>query len=161
MNPISNLLDFRSNHDDEERVLTAEEKSEIAAEEKRERIEWHRRNVRNGPAKFGVITAGRQKSRFRRRQEADARKATLKHRRAWIRNRHYVAILRGQLQALGVVEYTTPDHKATSAAVASAATWVVREFGQRDIDGGLVFDDHLFADAVRAAEKFYEEAVAA
>lgn len=150
MNPIANLLQNLKSDD----VVDDRTPEEIEAEEKQARKDWHRRNVRNGPARFTHISAGRQASKQRRMQEAFTRRANVKHRRRWMKQQHQVAILRGQLQAIGAVPYAT-DHTPTTKARLDAGTWIIQRFGERNDEGDLVYHDDMLEEAVKAALEAY------
>lgn len=145
--------------DDGERELT---KDEIAAEEKAERIKFHRERVRNGPVNFKAITNG-QIRRAQARAEANAAK---KARRAEIRNHlekmRFASVLRGQLAVAGaipsVVEYGMPRQ-------VDATVWIVRRFGVSvDRVDGPAYASFKQADvvsALRNAVDFYNRATGA
>lgn len=145
---LNRLLGALGSSTDDEAVVTPEE-------EKAQRIEWHRRNVRNGPARFTALSQGRAESRDRRRREAAQRKVNVKHRRRWIGEQRGRAVLRGQLQALGTLPYADPDFKPTLRMRLEAGQWIVRRFGERDKDGVLVLSDTLLPDAAQAAYQAY------
>lgn len=63
----------------------------------------------HGPQKFRYITAGQQRRQVVRDELTKRRKASLRHRRAWMQNRRAIAALRGQLQVVGVVPFSDPD----------------------------------------------------
>lgn len=131
--------------------------SEDPAADKAARIKFHREHVRNGPRPFSYVTSGQ----VRRQRERDAasmqRKSSKRYRRDWMNNRLRLAILRGQLQAVGAIVYES-GIKPTEEQQRQAATWIVREFGERDDDGALVFHDDLLKDAVAKAYNTYRDA---
>ena len=88
----------------------------LAAEERAERIRFHRTQVRNGPwtqtrrgvrspADF-VYSAGQANSKARRRAKAGVEKANRNARRDFIRVQHNLARLRGQLEVVGALPQT-------------------------------------------------------
>lgn len=97
MNIIGSLLD-RLNTDDDERT-----EEEILAEEKAERIAFHRKHVRNGPTNFRTVTAGQVRRAEARSRRAEGRKVSRRYRRAWMQTQMAQAVLRGQLQQAGVL----------------------------------------------------------
>lgn len=133
---------------------------EVAADEKKARIKYHRDHVRNGPQKVRYITSGQQRRAVARGQKAQARKATRRHKRAWMDSQRNRAVLRAQLQAIGAVSYAT-DYVPTEKQRVDAGVWIVRAFGERDEDGKLVESDDLFSKAVEAALAEYQGKVAA
>ncbi len=136
-----------------------EEAAEIdEAQAKRDRIKFHRDNVRNGPAKFRHVTAGQER---RARTRALARQ-TKKARRAQIRNHHetqrLAATVRGQLLLAGVLPYAdsrTPEPVAQVKAV----VWIVQRFGVEAEDGSASLLAEDVIAALNAALKFYGQAV--
>lgn len=144
------MLDFLSlpslNQDDAEaRDLTEEELDALEAEAKADRIAFHRAHVRNGPVKFGHVTPGGAKRERRRLLARQTKKAARAQRRAFIGRVQEHALLRGQLQAVGVLEYTT-DYAPSDEARFTAAKWIVQHYGNL-LDEG----DALFRNAVQAA----------
>lgn len=77
------------------------------------------RPARNhGPVKTRPITNGQIRRSIMRQQKTAQRKVQIAHRRRWMDNRHSVAVLRGQLQAVGEIPYadgTFADGKAAAA----------------------------------------------
>lgn len=121
------ILDRLLHHLVSDTVETEEDAATREAKEKRARIEWHRRNVRNGPTKMGSISEGRAKSRQRRQMAAAERKMNLRHRRTWMKNQHRRAILRGQLQFVGMVPLTS-GYVPTPEQSAAAKVWIEERF---------------------------------
>lgn len=62
-----------------------------------------------GPFKLRYITAGQQRRAAARKEATAKRKRNKVYRKTWIRGRMGLAVLRGQLQAVGVLEYRNPD----------------------------------------------------
>jgi hypothetical protein len=98
-------------------------------------IDFHRRSVRNGPAKFSTPTSGQT----RRAGVRDLARRTKKARRAQVRGflstKSEVATLRGNLQAAGVVPYRTPGFVAGPLQAHSAIVWILRHFAEGDENG--------------------------
>lgn len=76
----------------------------------------------HGPQKFRYITAGQQRRQVVRDELTKRRKASLRHRRAWMQNRRAIAALRGQLQVVGMLNFASPDTVAVSEALVANAT---------------------------------------
>lgn len=98
-----------------------EEGESDEARAKRERIEFHRLHVRNGPRSMAVRSAGRVARLENQRHRRQARKQRLSNRRAWIDNRFAIMKLRGRLEALGLVERANEGVKRRSAGADTRA----------------------------------------
>lgn len=134
--------------------LSKEEQAEVLAEEKKQRVKFHRDSVRNGPVKWSHVTTGQQRRRAARDKAALQRKANKRHRRDFFRGQLHLATLRGQLQAIGAVSYAT-DYKPSVKQRIAAGQWLLGAFGERDSEGGLVLHDDALKDAVAAARETY------
>ena len=131
-NPVSRLLGPT------DREPTA---AEIAEDEKRERIEFHRRHVRNGPITSKSPTSGqvrRARVRHNRKQAKVRRRQQI---RTWKADVREHAVLRGQLQAVGVLQY---QHSASpylpesmDHVVVAVGQELTRKFHVRDDEGNL------------------------
>jgi len=123
---------------------------QAAAEARAERIKFHRAHVRNGPVNFKGQSNGQAKRERRRELAGRTRKARRKQVRDFLAQQREHAILRGHLQAIGVVAYET-DFDPSVTARFESARWVLNNFGSSDI---LTLDksegDYL-RDAVQAA----------
>lgn len=133
-----------------------EVREEIATEEelRQSRIEFHRSRVRNGPAKFSEPTSGqirRAKKRALNRQTKAAKKN--QHRR-YFNALEQASILRGHLQAAGVLSYASPDFKPRPEAVLLSVTWLAQHFAdqeQADENGQIQLTATVVVDAIQAA----------
>jgi hypothetical protein len=145
--------------------LPIEEQEQILADEKKARVEFHAKQVRNGPVNWRTITAGQQRRAAARSQKGSIRKANARHRRTFIAKRLDTAVLRGHLQAAGVVEYHDPAFEVPSSTKANALMALVSKYGKRDEHGNLDFDaaghEQLVIDALEAAKNDYLERVGA
>lgn len=146
------MLDFLSlpslNDSADKADLTEEELAEREAEAKKERIAFHRTHVRNGPVKFGHTTNGDAKRERRRSLARQTRKAARSQRRAFIATLREHALLRGQLQAVGVIAYST-DFQPSADARFRAARWIVSNYGPEELPNLL--DDGAETEYLRAA----------
>jgi len=109
---------------------------EAEAEAKKARIQFHRDHVRNGPAKFGGPTSGQV-----RRTKARATRASIKHNRRrqvkeYLAQQRFIATLRGNLQAAGVLPYVT-DYKPSERQEARAIKWLAQTFDGDDLEARL------------------------
>jgi hypothetical protein len=144
----------------EERELTADEIAEQEAQAKKDRIKFHREQVRNGPRKFSYVTSGQQRRRAERDRAAQQRKTNRRYRRAWMAKQRELATLRGHLTILGVIECKNEAVKASGFAPSTereSCVWIIRKFGERDRETGqiLIQSDTLLDDAVAAARKAF------
>ena len=139
--------------------LSLEEQAEVIAEEKAERVKYHREHVRNGPARFRTITAGQQRRQAERDKAALQRKANRNHRRNYLKKQRAVSVLRGQLQAVGVLPYRT-DAQPSLASRIAAHQWIAVRFGERDDHGHLVLTEGSVQKAVQTATDEYRRLTA-
>lgn len=65
-----------------------------------------------GPENFRTMTSGQVRRAGARRAATQRRKTTKRYRIGWIHNQFQIAILRGNLQALGLVAYHPQGPKA-------------------------------------------------
>lgn len=129
------MLDFLSLpslNEAEDRDLTEEEIAEAEAQAKKDRIKFHRTHVRNGPAKFTHVTNGQVKRQRRRDLARQTRKAAQAQRRAFRATLQEHALLRGQLQAIGVIAYETGFTPSDEARF-RAARWIVTHYGADEV----------------------------
>lgn len=115
------------------------------ADEKADRIRFHREKVRNGPAKFSTPTNGQL-----RRAEKRAGQRALKRRRqeqvrTYFAREREAAVLRGHLQALGVLPKV--GHGKLSDSYYDSTTWVARKYG----DLTQADETRLLRDAIQKA----------
>lgn len=120
------------------------------ADEKAERIQFHREKVRNGPVKFSTPTNGQ----LRRAEKRAGRRALLQRRREQVRayfaREREISVLRGQLQAVGVLPYAG-KFKPSSQTIFDSTQALIRRFGNLLIED----DDQLVAEAFQAAADRY------
>lgn len=119
------------------------------AQAKRDRIAFHRDHVRNGPTKFKTVSNGQVRRAKTRELNGRAKKARRHQVRTYFANLREHAVLRGQLQAVGVLPYheSTPDSAKVGLDGAVRATRaIVQRFG--DITDS---DDILVRNALQKA----------
>lgn len=121
---IKNLfsnLPFLSKADDE---LSPEE---LEIEAKKERIEFHRDHVRNGPTSFRHVTNGmvrRAKARDLQRQMKKTRREQL---RTYFRNQQLAAVTRGHLQAAGLLPYAV-EREVDLQKQSESVAWLLQNY---------------------------------
>lgn len=101
---------------------------ERAAEAKKQRIEFHRLYGRNGPVKFYNQSAGqvrRQRERALARKTSKARRKQIK---TYLNEQRRAAVLRGQLQTLGILPYSATPTSVSAEQQDRALRWVVKHF---------------------------------
>lgn len=101
---------------------------ELAAQEKADRIAFHRLKVAHGPAKFTFMTAGQV-----RRAEARARKTAQgkiwrKQVRDHFTNKRTASFVRAHLQKIGLVPFVDGRETSLQDQILSTA-WIAQRFG--------------------------------
>lgn len=149
---LSKLPFLKSSDEVDTEILLSEE--DLRAE----RIKFHRTSVRNGPVKFRPPTSGqirREKVRALARQTKKARRNQV---RAHFAQREETAILRGHLQAVGIILYRG-DHQPGAGDVIASMTWIIRRFadaGRADATGGVVVTEEVVRESLQAALNRYQ-----
>jgi len=139
--------------------LTDEEQ---AAQAKAERIEIHRTQVRNGPAKWSHVTSGQIRRAAKRAQDREVRKNFKREVNEYLMKQRVAATLRPHLQVLGLV--STYDNRVFSLHDEVVSTgWITQRYGREtEVDGvktghvSFLHEDVLAA--IKAAAQFYESA---
>jgi len=159
MNIFSGLANVLKPQNKISEELTPEEQ---AAEDKKARIDWHRKNVRNGPVKFTSITAGQQ-----RRAEARATKRQIDRNfkasvREHFEKQRAAALLRAHLQTAGLIPFVD-GHEASLHDKITSTAWIVQRYGTEvSVDGvgtgHASFRRSDVLDALRMSARFYEAA---
>ena len=108
------------------------------AQEKRDRIAFHRDHVRNGPVTFKHVTGGQVRRSKLRELRGRSRKARRAQVHSFLDQQSEYATLRGLLQAVGVVAYVT-DFRPSDEVRYRSARELVQRFGDvTDSDENLV-----------------------
>lgn len=110
---------------------------ELAAQEKSERVEFHRTRVRNGPASFSSITNGQLRRQKARDLKAKSRKIQKRRVRAYHKQEAETAILRGHLKIVGVLASMGHDQRSEEQVQRSFA-WIQRAFPAETVKESLV-----------------------
>lgn len=133
MNITRLMPNFGKTDEIESKELTPEEIDLQLAEERAQRIEWHFRNVRNGPRSMSYWTTGQIRRQQDRDKKSQQRKANRRHRRNFVGKRHDLAALRGQLQAVGALPYSRGDEsfKPSEALRANALSGLIDRYADR------------------------------
>lgn len=108
-------------------------------EAKRARIDFHRLHVRNGPVKFSNKSTGQVRREGKRALARKTSKARREQIKAYLDGQRRAAVLRGQLQILGVLPTVAPV--TVSAEQRDRALYRVvahfikpEEMGSKDLD---------------------------
>lgn len=117
-----------------------------------DRIAFHRAKVRNGPVNYKEQTSGQAKRARLRELAGRTRKARRKQVRDFHAQQREHALLRGHLQAIGVVAYESGFVPTDEARFASAA-YVVRNFSEA-ADLELDETEFLRRSVQRAFDRF-------
>lgn len=145
MNILSHIFAGEASPDEE---LLAEQEAKEARK---------RSTPKHGPASYRFQTNGQARRAHQRRQATTQRKTNLRYRRNWMLKQQAKATLRGQLQAVGALSYAT-DFVAPVSLRAEAATWIVRHFGPRDEEGGILIGEKTLDIAIERALAEYKAA---
>lgn len=134
---------------------------DIAAAEKAERIDFHRKFVRNGPSSFKSMTNGQARRMKNRGIESAKRKNLKRARKDYHAQHRAAATVRGHLQIIEVLPFHTGLKYDTQAQIASTS-WLVQRFGVDVLlDGEPTGYKDLSRDgilmAIGEACAFYEE----
>jgi len=126
---IISKLPFLKSTDEEADSLTEEEL-------KAERIAFHRAKVRNGPVNFKELTTGQVRRIQIRAANGKTRKARRRQVKMYFLTQQEGAVLRGQLQAAGLVSYVHTEIDSVKQVVATI--WLTKRFGEVDPETGRV-----------------------
>lgn len=133
------------------------------AELKKERIEFHARSVRNGPASFKAPTAGQIRRAGQRAERSRAKKAFRSEVKNYHEKQRIAMVLRGQLKLIGAIPYLDPREIPLHDQIVATA-WIVQRYGVEVTNedgtgtGHVSFRRGDIIDAVRNAMKFYTSA---
>lgn len=150
-NILSKLPGLKSDGEEVEPVLSEEDL-------KAERIAFHRDRVRNGPAKFSAMTNGQVRRAQHRELARKTKKARRRQVRAHFETRAEIALLRGHLQAVGIILYPG-HHKPGGGDIVASMTWIIRRFAdakRADETGGVVVTEEVVRESLQAALNRYQ-----
>lgn len=154
-NPLGNIF---GKANDETEELSDEE---IAAQEKAERIAFHRRSVRNGPAKFHHVTSGQIRRAHARDIARQTRKTRRKQVRAFKAQQAEAATLRGHLQAAGVLAYVNPGLTAQGRPEQARRSiiWLVEHYYPAEINETVEVTEDVVRRGIEAAAQRWQTLV--
>lgn len=159
MNIFSNLAKLMPGHQSDERELTEDE---VAAQEKTERVKFHREQVRNGPVKFRSVSAGQIRRARQRAMDRDIRRNYRREVRNHFERQRVAATLRPHLQAVGLAP-TWDDRDFPLEDQIISTAWIAQRYGRETtVDGvGTGHVSFLREDIIAALEtaaSFYRAA---
>ena len=124
-------------------------------EAKKERIDFHREKVRNGPVKFTSPTNGQIRRFEKRVAEGRTKKARRHQVRMHLLQTQEAAVLRGQLQMAGLVPYAGL-HVIDPVKQVRATVWIIDRFGEDGEHGRKSFLEPDVRAALQSALNRYE-----
>lgn len=137
--PLLKDQDARDLDDDEE------------AEAKRERIQFHRDHVRNGPVKFNPPTSGQLRRERQRAVARSTKKARRKQVRDYFDGLRESSRLRAKLQSAGVIPFALPETEVSDRARQDAIVWIVERFAQGEGGQQIEVTETVVRDALQLA----------
>lgn len=144
MNFLGNLIpSLRSDED-------TRSPEEIAKQEKQDRIDFHRSSVRNGPVSYKSPSNGQIRRAKAREIKRNMRKTRSRQISSYFASVREEAVLRGHLQAVGLVGYSTRSYKPTPLQVRESAIALIKQFA--DAQGAVVeVTEEVVLDSFRSA----------
>lgn len=106
-----------------------EEQPELSPEDaKKQRIQFHRDHVRNGPSNFKATTSGQQKRAHVRSLNRRTRKARRAQVRQHFADLREASVIRGHLQAAGIAPYALTSTWIDPELALRSVIWIVQRF---------------------------------
>lgn len=102
-----------------------ESAADLELEAKKDRIEFHRRSVRNGPISFKTPTQGQLRRAGRRGTARMAKKSRRAQVKSYFAAQREAAVLRGNLQAVGVLAFSRSHAKIDPVKAERSIRWFV------------------------------------
>jgi len=101
-----------------------------AAEEKADRIKFHRAKVRNGPVKFATLTNGQVRRAQKRAAKREVDRNFRLQKRSYFASQREAAVLRIHLQRVGVLPFATPEFFAEQdpRKIENSIVWILEHF---------------------------------
>lgn len=126
---ILSKIPFLSGEENDDKTI---DEQALEVEARADRIAFHRAHVRNGPVNYKEQTSGQAKRARLRELAGRTRKARRAQVRDFLAQQREHALLRGHLQAIGVVAYESGFVPTDDARFASAR-WVLNRFGPAEL----------------------------
>lgn len=152
---LANALTGRDTDNDEVELSPEEQ----AAQDKADRITFHRTHVRNGPTTFKMLSAGqvrRAEARVKKREQDKIFKGQVRN---YFEQQRVASFLRPHLQVVGLISFVGNGEAPLADQITSTA-WIVQRYGRETtVDGvgtghaSFLRDDVL--GALKTAAKFY------
>lgn len=127
------------------------EVAEVAA--KKERIDFHRRSVRNGPVAFKTVTNGQ----LRRAKVRELRRNAKRARRAQVRDyfaaQREGATIRGHLESVGLMQeiFDRPAWEINIFSAYRSSLWLIKHFAPVEAGTNVEVTEDLVRSSFRAA----------
>lgn len=161
MNILDNIRSvIKGERTDDE--LTAEE---LELQAKKDRIEFHRRSVRNGPVNFKTPTNGQVRRAERRAMQRRIKANQRKQVRTYFANQREGAVLRAHLDSVGVLPLLLDCPRPTPPNPVSAynsTIWLIKHFADRsqvDEQGRVPVTEKSVREAFRVALNRWQKIV--
>lgn len=123
---------------------------EIEAQEKQDRIDYHRSQVRNGPVSYKTPTNGQLRRHKARGIKSRMKKTRRRQISAFFASQYEAGLLRSHLQSVGLVAYATRGYRPSPNQVYHSAIWLVKRFA--DAEGSQVeVTEEVVRDAFQSA----------
>lgn len=117
---------------------------------KRDRIQFHRERVRNGPVTFKSVTNGQVRRARLRELARSSKRARRSQVQSYFTQQREHAVLRAHLQGIGVLPYALRSGRLSEEQMMLSVRWIVEHFGNVDDS-----DDDLLKNALqRAYDRF-------
>lgn len=153
MDILSKLIPSLKHQDDVEVDIIDE------AQEKKDRIAFHRTHVRNGPVKFKEPTTGQQRRAHQRALARRARKAYRQQVRTYFAAQREAAILRAKLQDCGVLAFVQRDREIPILTTYNALVWIIERYAEGEVGTSVEVTDATVRRALQAALDRYGDIV--
>jgi hypothetical protein len=115
---------------------TEEEAAEFdEAQAKKDRIEFHRRSVRNGPVSYRTPTNGQIKRERKRALARETKKARRRQVRQHLANQREAATIAAHLRGAGILAYSQESFTTDPQRARRSIIWIVARFAEAPQDG--------------------------
>lgn len=138
---------------------------QIEAQAKKDRIDFHRAKVRNGPVSFKEPTNGQLRRLQARATKRRMERAHQKQVRAYFDARREGATIRGHLESIGLLQVVlgrSSDWEINHYSAYRSTLWLVKHFADRsqvDARGRVILTSDLVLDSLRAALNRWQQIV--
>lgn len=120
----------------------------------REKIRTLRQQEKSVNMSSGQIRRAKHRALDRKTRSARRKQVSGHH-----KTQREAAIVRGQLQAAGVLPYSEESARATPEQALKSVTWLVERFGDADEDGRIEVTRPVVMAALISAKAYWENAI--